>query len=544
MANLRHRLRSSGSFKDKLNPANWILEKEESSWAPSGTWSNRDLDITPREQQTWTSWTIFGYWFSDVISIQSWQTGSTILAIGLTWREAILAVILGSFVMGVPMALNGYVGAKTHAPFPILARSSFGYYFSYFPVVLRLITAFFWHSITNFLGVGPTVQVIRAIWPSFETYPNSIPKSVGITSQQLIAYFVFWAVQFPLLLIHPEKLRHLFTVKVVACTATMVGMVIWTCQRAGGSGDIWDQKSSMTGSSKAWLTVWALNSCTASWSTVGVNIPDFTRYLKKSRSAFSQAIYFPIVCSWVALIGIVVASASFSTFSTYVWDPIVIISSWKGPGGRAAAFFAGASWMLAQICVNISATVISGSNDLVSMMPKYFNIRRGSLFITIISSWAMVPWKILASASSLLAFMNSLGIFLAPMMGIQIADFYIAKRRRLDLPALYQPHGRYRYHSGLNWRAALALACALGPTLPGLAYNVNNKLYIGGAIYIANMSWYYGIIVAFSVYSAASLLVPAKETLVSDMLLGAHFDDAYGAEMDDIEKEPKVKSSG
>ncbi|KAL2209492.1 putative uracil permease [Sarocladium strictum] len=531
---MRDRFGVSGSgLKEKLNPKTWTLEKAESSWAPAGTWSNRDLDIVPPEQRTWTSWTMFGYWFSDVISIQSWQTGSTILALGLTWREAILAVILGSFVMGVPMALNGYVGAKTHAPFPILARSSFGYYFSYFPVVLRLLTALFWHAITNYLGVGPTIQVIRAIWPSFETYPNSIPQSVGVTSQQLIAYFVFWAFQFPLLLIHPQKLKHLFTVKVVACTATIVGMVIWTCRQAGGGGDIWDQKPTITGSNKASLTMWALNSCTASWSTVGVNIPDFTRYLKKPRSAISQAAYFPAVCSWVALLGIVVASASFPVFSTYVWDPIVIINSWTGPGGRAAAFFAGASWMLAQICVNISATVISGSNDLVSLVPKYFNIRRGAVFITIISSWAFVPWKILASASSLLAFMNSLGIFLAPMMGVQIADFYVVKRMKLDLPALYQPHGRYRYTYGINWRAALALVCAIGPTLPGLAYNVNPNLDIGGAMYIANFNWYYGIIVAFVVYSAASLIMPAKETLVeSHMIDGTHLDAEYIEEKD------------
>ncbi|KAF5641681.1 ncs1 allantoate transporter [Fusarium sp. NRRL 25303] len=528
---------TGGELREKLKPKAWTLEKEESSWAPAGTWSNHDLDIVPPEQRTWTSWTMFGYWFSDVISIQSWQTGSTILALGLTWREAILAVILGSFVMGVPMALNGFVGAKTHAPFPILARASFGYYFSYFPVLLRLLTALFWHAITNYLGVGPTIQVIRAIWPSFETYPNSIPLSVGVTSQQLIAYFVFWAVQFPLLLIHPQKLKHLFTVKVVACTATIVSMVIWICKQAGGGGDIWDQKPTITGSSKAWLTMWALNSCTASWSTVGVNIPDFTRYLKKPRSAFSQAAYFPAVCSWVALLGIVVASASLPVFSTYVWDPIVIINSWNGPGGRAAAFFAGASWMLAQICVNISATVISGSNDLVSLMPKYFNIRRGAVFITLISSWAFVPWKILASASSLLAFMNSLGIFLAPMMGIQISDFYIVKRMKLDLPALYQPHGRYRYNYGLNWRAVLALVCAIGPTLPGLAYNVNSTLDIGGAMYIANFNWYYGIIVAFAVYSVASLVAPAKETLVeSHMIDGTDMHETSIVENKDPEK--------
>lgn len=65
--------------------AAWALPKQESSWAPAGTWTNIDLDVTPMERRTWTSWTILGYWISDVISIQSWQTGSTILAVGLTW---------------------------------------------------------------------------------------------------------------------------------------------------------------------------------------------------------------------------------------------------------------------------------------------------------------------------------------------------------------------------------------------------------------------------------------------------------------------------
>ena len=118
----------------------------------------------------------------------------------------------------------------------------------------------------------------------------------------------------------------------------------------------------------------------------------------------------------MAIVGVVVASAGYMIYNEYVWDPIVIIDSWEGPGGRAAAFFAGISWVIAQICVNMSATVISGANDLANLFPKWFNIRRGSIFITIIGGWAMVPWKILHSASSLLSFMGSLGIFLAPTM--------------------------------------------------------------------------------------------------------------------------------
>lgn len=151
-------------------------------------------------------------------------------------------------------------------------------------------------------------------------------------------------------------------------------------------------------------------------STVGVNIPDFTRYLNKPRDVIYQGLWFPITCSWIAIVGIVVTSASKTVYGDFLWNPISIIDMWEGPGGRAAAFFCGLSWLLAQMCVNISATVVSGANDLVNLSPKWINVKRGTVLITIIGGWAMVPWKILVSASSLLNFMSSLGIFLAPCM--------------------------------------------------------------------------------------------------------------------------------
>lgn len=77
--------RVKATVKEKGQVDGWILEKPLSSYAPDHVWSNNDLDPTPLSMQTWTKWTIFGYWFSDIISIQSWETGSTILALGLTW---------------------------------------------------------------------------------------------------------------------------------------------------------------------------------------------------------------------------------------------------------------------------------------------------------------------------------------------------------------------------------------------------------------------------------------------------------------------------
>ena len=280
--------------------------------------------------------------------------------------------------------------------------------------------------------------------------------------------------------------------------------------------------------------------------------------MANTRSSLTQGLWFPLVCSWVAVIGIVVTSAAAVLYGEYMWDPISIIDQWEGPGGRAAAFFAGVSWCIAQICVNISATVISGANDMASLFPKWINIRRGAIILTILGGWVMVPWKILSSAGSLLTFMSSLGIFLAPIMvslypmsnrtktdhkhqqGIQVGDFFLVKRGHIDVPALYEPHGRYRYTYGVNWRAMVALIVSVMPQLPGLINAVNPSIPIGGAIYITRMNWYFGIILCTAIHVGLSLLFPAEETLCSEMIEGAVFDDGSApGSVREMEKEEK-----
>ena len=45
--------------------------------------------------------------------------------------------------------------------------------------------------------------------------------------------------------------------------------------------------------------------------------------------------------------------------------------------------------------------------------------------------------------------MNGYTVFLGPFAGIMIADYYIVHRCKVDVPAMYDPHGRYRYISGV-----------------------------------------------------------------------------------------------
>jgi len=250
---------------------------------------------------------------------------------------------------------------------------------------------------------------------------------------------------------------------------------------------------------------------------MATNIPDFTRYLKKEQGVYWQVPFLPLIQLVLGIFGIVSTSASKVVYGEYIWDPLALASHWNGPSGRAGAFFLGFSWVVAQIGTNLSANVISCSNDMMSLFPKYINIRRGVIITTVTAGWIMVPWKIIHSASSLLSFMAGLGTFLAPIAAILAADFWIVKKRAIDVPALYRARGRYRYNeAGINWRAAIAFLVSLLPNLPGMAASVNPSLKgkIGNAGKLYAMFYIWGFFSAFFVYSALGLLFPAPETMV------------------------------
>lgn len=78
------------------------------------------------------------------------------------------------------------------------------------------------------------------------------------------------------------------------------------------------------------------------------------------------------------------------------------------------------------------------------------------MIAAVIAGWVLVPWKILSSAATFLSFMNGYSVFLAPISGILVADYWLVKKQNYDIPALYDPFGRYRYSGllpGFNWRA-------------------------------------------------------------------------------------------
>lgn len=134
--------------------------------------------------------------------------------------------------------------------------------------------------------------------------------------------------------------------------------------------------------------------------------------------------------------------------------------------------------------------------------------------------------------------MGGYAVFLAPIAGILASDYWLVKKQHINVPALYNPDGIYRYNKyGINWRAMVAFLIAVGPNLPGLAYSINptGTHITDGAKNLYTFDWLFGFVTSIVLYTSLSLIFPDEATTIEHTIYGN--DLVEGSASSDIESE-------
>jgi cytosine/uracil/thiamine/allantoin permease len=87
---------------------------------------------------------------------------------------------------------------------------------------------------------------------------------------------MYWLIQFPFMLVPPQIIRHLFTVKAVVVPLAWMAILVWAMIKAPAKISLTSNGSSLSTSSLRWAWLSSLNSALGSYATVAINIPDFT----------------------------------------------------------------------------------------------------------------------------------------------------------------------------------------------------------------------------------------------------------------------------
>ena len=264
--------------------------------------------------------------------------------------------------------------------------------------------------------------------------------------------------------------------------------------RAGGFGPMLAAPSKFANTSDFLkFLIPALNGTVGFWSTVSLNIPDFTRFAKDTRGqAIGQAIALPITMTLYSFIGVAVTSATVVIYGSAIWDPVQLLARFNSPIAVVISLLA---ILLATLNVNIGANVVSPANDFSNLWPRKISFRTGGI-ITCFMGIAMMPWKLLANHRTFIfGWLGGYAAVLGPVAGIMICDFYLVRRRILVTDDLYLRGGQYEYSGGFNWPGIVALCAGTAVALVGLVVPSVRFLY--------DYSWFVGFVVAFAVYAAA-----------------------------------------
>jgi NCS1 family nucleobase:cation symporter-1 len=156
---------------------------------------------------------------------------------------------------------------------------------------------------------------------------------------------------------------------------------------------------------------------------------------------------------------------------------------------------------LATLATNIAANVVSPANDFAHLAPRKISFRIGGL-ITGIVGVLMMPWKLVADPSGyIFTWLVGYSALLGPIGGIMIADYFVLRHRRLNVPALYKHEGEFCYTNGFSIVALISLGIAILPNLPGFLVTV--KLIDSVPQFFVTLysyAWFVGFAIAFVAY--------------------------------------------
>ena len=466
---------------------------------------NADLAPTPPEKRTWTKWNVAALWVGMAVCIPTYTLAASMIKDGMSVAQAILTVCLGNVIVLVPMLLNAHAGTRYGIPFPVFARAAFGTRGANVPAVARALVACGWFGIQTWIGGGSLYVILvrlGAIPPDLARLP------IGINAGELGCFLAFWAVNVFFIWRGMESIKWLETLAAPFLIVAGLGLLLWARSRAGGFGPMFSARG-LSGPA-FWKVFWPyLTGMVGFWSTLALNIPDFSRYCRSQKDQIAgQTLGLPTTMTLFSFIGAAVTSATVVIFKgDPIWDPNQVVGKFSSPLVVTLGLLGLA---VATLSTNIAANVVSPANDFSNVSPRRISYKLGG-YITAGIGLALFPWKLMDNY--VFVWLNGYGGLLGAVGGVLVADYWIVRRRVLVVADLYRKDGAYQYQGGVNPWALVALCAGIAPNVPGFLHAID-AWPDAPAFFVAlyAWTWFIGFIVAGAVYALGMGTVAAKET--------------------------------
>jgi NCS1 nucleoside transporter family len=461
----------------------------------------RGIELVPEDQRPMRPANLFWLWAGAIWNVEYLVYGALIMSFGLSFGEAVLAVLLGNIAY-VFLGMASLQGPDTGTTAFMVSRAPFG------PNGNRLPSFFNWITQVGFEveGLVLIVLVVLAMFTRGGIHAGTGLKVVVILGAVALQFIV---PSFG----HPTITRLLkyLSVVFIVVFAVMAALVIPHVNLNDLAATRRAQHMSVSASWQVVTTavVLIVSAGGLGWTE---NANDYSRYLPSTTPKMRTF--------WAAAIGAVIPSVVLEILgaAAYVVSPDA--ASVTGvPSSFTSWFF----WpfmilILPQLFAINTLDLYSSSVTLQSLGAR-------------VSRWAAVVIDTLIAGAAtaaivfhggflkyLAAFLDYIVVWLAPWFGILITDWLLRRRRYDRLALATEGRGVYWRKGGFHWRALVALVVGGAASFLWVNAQFDQPLDyfspLSRASRGADFSWAIGIVVGAVVYLALSFrAVPAEATL-------------------------------
>ncbi|WP_146592275.1 NCS1 family transporter [Puniceibacterium confluentis] len=380
-------------------------------------------------------------WVGIAVIIATYSLGAAGVGGGVPLSTVVLIILLANIGIGAVMLMTADIGTEHGLTFAVYLRAPFGVHGTHLPAMSRGLVAAMWFGIQTYLGALALNGIGQyffgfdswAVWYGVFALVQIANTASGIKSVERLASLAAPA-------IIAISVWMYFTLEGVAETQ---GINIWTFQATG---------------EMSLLVLFIAN--LGFWSTMAIDVPNLTRFVRtkagargfmaRNRNIFAgQLLALPITQAFIAGLGAV------SFIATGNWNPVEVI---QGQEQGFALVLLLALVVLAQWSTNNSANLIPSALTFINLAPRLINYKMAVVIAGIVGTLCF-PWQIL---NNLFVFLGYYGAFLSAVGGIMVADYYLLRKRRINVPDLYKLDGQFRYMGGFNPAGLIAWIVAGG----------------------------------------------------------------------------------
>ncbi|MFE6709622.1 purine-cytosine permease family protein [Streptomyces sp. NPDC057695] len=436
----------------------------------------RTIEVIPDAERHGTPRSQFTLWFGATMQITAIVDGALAVVFGADALWAIPALLLGNLLGGIVMALHSAQGPKLGVPQMISSRAQFGVHGAVLPLLLVILM---------YLGFAATGSVLAG---------QALSEMLHIdnTNAGILLFGALTAV----VAVTGYRLIHL--AGRVATVAGVLGLG-YLLVRLFTQYDVGAHVGNKGFEAATFLLAVGLG---AGWQlTFGPYVADYSRYLPRdtsTRATFWSTFAGSVIGSqWAMTLGALTAAVAGESF---LGDQVGFLGDLAGPAVLAVLIYL--VIVVGKLTVNC-LNAYGGFMSILTTVTAFDGRSRISAaaraaYIVGFTAVSMVI-ALAASADFLNNFKNFVLLILmvfTPWSAINLVDYYLVSRERVDIPALYDPEGRY---GRWNLTALTCYVVGVAVQVPFLA----TKLYTGAItkrLDGADISWIVGLLVTAALY--------------------------------------------